>query len=50
MFFSFPRDLRFKSILVTKPENQALLRQSFETLFELEKSDTLSSNSNDFKI
>ena len=44
-------DLMFKQILVTKPrKNQALLSQSFKMLPELEKSDTWSSNGNNFKI
>ena len=44
-------DLMFKQILVTKPKkNQALLSQSFKMLPELEKSNTWSSNGNNFKI
>ena len=43
-------DLTFKQILIKNPKNQVLLSQSFKTLSEWGKSDTWSSNGNDFKI
>ena len=43
-------DLMFKQILVTKPKKSSSTRRSFKMLPELEKSDTWSSNGNNFKI
>ena len=48
--FSVPRDLKFKTILITEPQKSSSTLSEFWNAIWMKKSDTWSSNSNDLKI